>query len=73
MTGRYLMRCANRDCEFRRRTSENPLSDGWPQHCGQSMLFATTIEEERFTRELDPAMEQLLEPVKTMRKALGEL
>jgi hypothetical protein len=49
--GRYLMRCANKTCEARRRTGANPLRDGWPEHCGEAMVFATTFDEERFGRE----------------------
>jgi hypothetical protein len=51
VTGRYLMRCANKECDTRRRTTENPLRDGWPEHCGEAMLFATTFEEERCAAE----------------------
>lgn len=63
MSGRYLMRCANKTCEARRRTTENPLRDGWPEHCGESMVFATTFDEERFAREVDQLMAEQFAPV----------
>jgi hypothetical protein len=60
IAGRYLMRCAKPGCEYRQRTSVNPLEDGWPTHCGLTMRFATTFDEERFQREIEPAMDKIL-------------
>ncbi len=42
------MRCASRDCEYRLRTTAERIAEDRPVHCGQTMNFATTFDEERY-------------------------